>query len=74
MLQATQTIERQLGRTHKSSNGHYTDRLIDIDLIRAFNEEGKEIICNDSLFTLPHPLYHLRAFVTIPLSEIIDSE
>lgn len=43
MLRATQAIERQLGRTEKTLNGIYHDRPIDIDLIRAFDDEGKEI-------------------------------
>ena len=33
VLQKTQEIERELGRTHKSVGGVYSDRLIDIDLL-----------------------------------------
>ena len=33
VLQKTQSIERDLGRTKKSVNGAYSDRLIDIDLL-----------------------------------------
>ena len=33
VLQETQMIERELGRTKKSVNGIYSDRLIDIDLL-----------------------------------------
>ena len=33
VLQKTQSIERELGRTKKSVNGAYSDRLIDIDLL-----------------------------------------
>ena len=72
MLEATQSIERQLGRTHKSTNGQYADRTIDIDLIRAFDNEGKEIVCKEMLLTLPHPLYRQREFVTVPLAEIFE--
>ena len=72
MLSATQAVERSLGRTHKSVNGHYTDRVIDIDIIRAFDEEGKEIISNDSQLTIPHPLWREREFVTVPLQEILS--
>ena len=45
MLAATQSIEKELGRAHKSVNGVYSDRTIDIDLIRAFDENGEEICC-----------------------------
>ena len=44
VLAATQQIERELGRDHKSMNGQYTDRTIDIDIIRAFDDVQKEIV------------------------------
>jgi len=69
LLTATQTIERELGRTHKTLNGRYTDRTIDIDIIMAY--EGKmEIQMQTPELTLPHPLWRIREFVCIPLSEI----
>ena len=50
LLSATQAIERQLGRTHKTTlrQGQpvYSDRTIDIDIIRAFDSNGSEIIIN----------------------------
>ena len=72
MLRATQAIERQLGRTHKSVNGQYADRIIDIDLIQAFDDAQKEIVWNDDVLTLPHPLWEQRVFVTAPLKEIFS--
>ena len=69
VLHATQSIERALGRTHKSVNGQYHDRVIDIDLIRAFDGQ-KEIVWNDAVLTLPHPLWKQRDFVVVPLKEI----
>lgn len=35
VLQATQLIEREMGRTHKSIDNGYTDRIIDIDILLA---------------------------------------
>ena len=70
VLRATQDIERALGRTHKSVNQQYDDRIIDIDIIRVFDDTQKEIVSNDPLLTIPHPLYRQRNFVTIPLREI----
>ena len=70
VLAATQAIERELGRTHKSVNGLYADRTIDIDIIRVFDKEGKEIVSSTALLTIPHPLWKERDFVTIPLREI----
>ena len=77
VLRLTQAIERQLGRSKKSVNGHYADRTMDIDLIRTFDDEGKEIIINYQFsnfsLILPHPLWQQRDFVRIPLQEIFLS-
>ena len=64
-LDATQEIERLLGRTRKSTDGQYHDRVIDIDLIGY----GNLVIQNDRL-TLPHPLMAQRRFVLQPLCDI----
>lgn len=70
VLHETQTIERELGRTHKSVNRAYSDRLIDIDLLlyddlilSASSPSGVEL-------NLPHPLMAERAFVMRPMAEI----
>jgi 2-amino-4-hydroxy-6-hydroxymethyldihydropteridine diphosphokinase len=73
MLQATQAIERQLGRDHKTVNGQYTDRTIDIDLIRAFDENGHEICYKSGTLTIPHPLWEQREFVRVPLEQIVTT-
>ena len=85
VLRLTQTIEHALGRNLKSQISNlkspiYSDRPIDIDLIRAFDDSGNEINCqnnqmvNDQMvnvLTLPHPLWQERDFVKIPLAEIM---
>ena len=65
LLDMTESIERGLGRTQKSNNGHYRDRIIDIDILLY----GDNIIVSDRL-TIPHPLMHKRDFVLEPLAEI----
>lgn len=74
VLRKTQTIEQELGRTAKSdpSCPNYQDRTIDIDIIRAFEDDGKEINMSDPLMmlTLPHPFWRERDFVRIPMEEI----
>ncbi len=97
LLYTTQSIERQLGRTKKSnfkqqsgltsnSEAVYSDRPIDIDIIRVFDDDGTEIKCqisndkskmsNDKntvqLLSLPHPLWQQRDFVKVPLEEIMQ--
>lgn len=65
VLALTQAIERELGRTHKSANGNYSDRLIDIDILLCDNA-----VVNTPTLQIPHPLMHLRDFVLLPLAEI----
>ena len=64
-LKATQAIEKEMGRTRKSRNSHYSDRIIDIDLIMYDNQ-----VTDLPRLKIPHPLMHLRRFVLEPLSEI----
>ena len=71
VLTLTQAIERALGRKTKSKMSNYTDRCIDIDIVRAFNDYGQEICLDTPTLTLPHKLWQQREFVTIPLSEIM---
>ena len=65
LLSTTQRIEHTLGRTHKSVNGQYSDRLIDIDILLY-----DDVVMHTPSLTLPHPLMHRRLFVLEPLSEI----
>lgn len=54
-----------MGRTHKSVNGVYGDRVIDVDLLLYDN-----LILDTSTLKLPHPLMQERRFVMEPLAEI----
>ena len=65
LLETTEKIERELGRTAKSNGGVYHDRIIDIDILLYGNE-----IINTERLTVPHPLMHERNFVLTPLCEI----
>ncbi len=62
LLEFTQSVEKELGRTSK---GTYDPRTLDIDILFY----DKAIITEDDL-VIPHPLMHERAFVLIPLREI----
>lgn len=64
ILQITQQIEKELGRTEKS-NGAYHDRIIDIDIL-LYDDE----VLRTPQLTLPHSLMHERKFVMDPLAEI----
>lgn len=74
VLQVTQDIERELGRTRKSVDGIYHDRIIDIDILMFFDDcdLSKECIrISTPELTIPHPLMNKRDFVLIPLREIL---
>ena len=65
LLDTTERIERELGRTAKTTNGSYHDRIIDIDILLFENK-----VIESPRLTIPHPLMHLREFVLEPLAEI----
>ena len=67
LLGATQKIEREMGRKHKSVDGHYADRVIDIDILLY-----DDLRVDEPDLQIPHPLMLKRDFVMIPLREIRD--
>lgn len=71
LLDATQQIERELGRTQKNV---YADRTIDIDILTGTTDTGEDIRLTTDRLTIPHPLMEQRDFVMIPLSEIAAEE
>jgi|SRR5574344_428162 2-amino-4-hydroxy-6-hydroxymethyldihydropteridine diphosphokinase len=69
LMEATQRIESEMGRTVKSRNGDYHDRIIDIDILLY-----DDMTVSDPDLCIPHPLMRERPFVMIPLQEIIDDD
>ena len=69
LLAKTQLIENQMGRTSKSDESGYSDRIIDIDIL-LYN---KEVIDNKPELVVPHPEMQNRDFVLKPLAEIAPS-
>ena len=68
LLDITQEIERQMGRTHKHAAGEsYTDRIIDIDILTY-----DDVTMHNERLTLPHPLIGQRDFVKIPLQDCLN--
>lgn len=66
ILKATQAIEKDMGRCHKTVNHQYHDRIIDIDILMI-----DDLNIDDSDLKVPHPLMKERDFVMIPLKEIM---
>ncbi|EFC71390.1 2-amino-4-hydroxy-6-hydroxymethyldihydropteridine diphosphokinase [Prevotella sp. oral taxon 299] len=67
VLQKTQEIEKQLGRTHKTKNGEYEDRVIDIDILLY-----DDLHLTHSQVVIPHPHIANRTFVYQPLCDILS--
>lgn len=65
VLVATQRIERCMGRTLKSVDGVYHDRVIDIDILLY-----DDVRLDEPGLQIPHPHMAQRAFVMDPLREI----
>lgn len=65
LLVKCQNIERTLGRNREKET-RWGERPIDIDIIFY----GKEII-NTQFLTIPHKHMHKRAFVLVPLLELV---
>lgn len=65
LLFTLQQIEKEMGRTRKSSSAGYEDRIIDIDILLY-----DSIKIDTFELTIPHPLMWKRPFVLKPLTEI----
>ncbi len=66
LLEVLQRIEKEMGRTLKSVDGEYHDRIIDIDILLY-----DDLKVNESDLIIPHPLMEEREFVMVPLKEIL---
>lgn len=67
LLEATQDVERELGRKMKSVDGQYHDRPIDIDILLY-----DDIRVDEPDLKIPHPRMNGRDFVMKPLGEILE--
>lgn len=65
LLAQLQEIEREMGRLHKSHDGIYSDRVIDLDILLY----DQRVVTTPEL-TIPHSRMCERAFVLQPLSYI----
>jgi len=73
LLQKTQEIEKQMGRTQKTvminKIPQYTNRIIDIDILLY-----DDLQIDTETLTLPHPKMYEREFVMKPLEEARNHE
>lgn len=63
------TVQHEIdSSSHRTSEGNYADRVIDIDIIAC----GDMVINEPPNLILPHPRMHLREFVLVPMAEILS--
>lgn len=67
LLVRLREIEVRHGRVRRERWG---DRTLDLDLLCAFDADGREVICDTATLTLPHPGVGERDFVLQPLLDI----
>ena len=65
LLLKCMSIEKTLGR-NRAKEQRWGERTIDIDII-FYNKD----VVNTDMLTIPHPRMHQRAFVLVPLLELI---
>lgn len=65
LLEATNKVEREMGRQRKKEKEKWGPRIIDVDILFY----GKRVI-RDKGLEIPHPELHNRAFTLVPLLEI----
>ena len=65
LLLKCMSIEKTLGR-NRDKEQRWGERIIDIDII-LYNKD----VVNTDMLTIPHPRMHQRAFVFVPLLELI---
>lgn len=69
LLADLKRIEMTLGRTQRKSGEPYQSRTIDLDIIFYNSLE-----VNTTELIIPHPRFHERIFVLLPLKEIISTD
>ncbi|HEY1180629.1 MAG TPA: 2-amino-4-hydroxy-6-hydroxymethyldihydropteridine diphosphokinase [Phytomonospora sp.] len=68
-LALAQDLENTAGRV-RDPGRRFGPRVLDVDIIAAWDESGEPVRSDDERLTLPHPRAHLRAFVLVPWSKI----
>ncbi len=72
LLQALLKIEAAMGRDRSAASLLHPKgpRVIDLDLLLCWGEDGRPEVHGSAKLTLPHPALHQRRFVLAPLCEI----
>lgn len=63
LLRRGQALENAAARRRLRKWG---PRTLDVDLVQAWDDNGREVLDDDPVLTLPHPFAAQRAFVLVP--------
>jgi 2-amino-4-hydroxy-6-hydroxymethyldihydropteridine diphosphokinase len=72
-LDRARAIEAAAGRTRDPAR-RYGPRVLDVDVIAVWTDEGEPITLDTPELTLPHPRAHLRAFVLRPWADVAPDD
>ncbi|WP_100448755.1 2-amino-4-hydroxy-6-hydroxymethyldihydropteridine diphosphokinase [Glycomyces xiaoerkulensis] len=64
-LETALDLENDAGRV-RDPDRPFGPRTLDVDLIAAWDDDGRPVHRTDPRLELPHPRAHLRAFVLVP--------
>lgn len=67
MLVVMQALEKAAGRERLI---HWGPRTLDLDIVWAETETGKQVTIQSETLQIPHPYFWERAFVLVPLAEL----
>ena len=68
-LDRAMAVERDAGRVRDPVRP-FGPRVLDVDVIAVWADDGTPVLSDDPELTLPHPRAHLRAFVLQPWLDI----
>ena len=73
LLHGLLAIEAAMGRVRAEDQPAKGPRIVDLDLLLYFDQQGAGAVFERPELHLPHPAMHLRRFVLEPLAEIAPS-
>lgn len=73
LLDQIQELERQLGsQSHRDADGHYVDRLVDIDIMAIDTATGASMTIDHPRLQVPHRHLHERDFFVRPYQFLLE--
>jgi 2-amino-4-hydroxy-6-hydroxymethyldihydropteridine diphosphokinase len=68
-LERAQALEQAAGRVRDPAR-RFGPRTLDVDVVAAWDDDGRPVLQDDPVLTVPHPRAHERAFVLVPWLDV----